>query len=457
MGLVVIAVMLNYTRQPQSAQKFMSAVTQKITNPETFAFAPDLARNKFPNIDLKGLTYLSFFDIPLNESGELNYNSRGYASFTSDEAAELFSRARLQNIKILLTISALDGNIIANLLDNPQAQQKLAGQAAEEIRYWDINGITIDFEYPEGKGRDYQDKFTGFIRLLTDSIHKEIPAAQVAVAVPSRLAGDESLYNMEALGKNSDKVFLIASNFIVPEAKGTRISNPVFGYSENEYFGSISNLLNNLQTKIPGNKLVMERAWYGNGHNYPLYKPGSQPAPEENRLAAEVPLDQSAVDKLVAGVPYKGKEAARESIPLIAKALKAEGILDANVLAYALATVEHETDETFAPIEEIQGPINARRLGYEGGENFFGRGFIQITHLRNYKEIGKRIGLGDKLVKNPDLALQPEIAAKVLAAFFKDNNVANLASQGYYVAARTPINPDYNGYAVAELANKYEI
>ena len=208
---------------------------------------------------------------------------------------------------------------------------------------------------------------------------------------------------------------------------------------------------------IPADKLSLERAWYGNGHAYPLYVPQSRASSESTGGPSQIQLDETAIENLAAGVPYKGRAAAKKNIPLIAKALSDEGILDSNVLAYALATVEHETDETFEPIGEIQGAMSARRLGYEGGANYFGRGFIQITHLRNYRQIGERIGIGDSLAKNPELASDPVIAAKVLAAFFKDNNVANLASQGYFVAARRPINPDYNGYSIASLAMKYGV
>lgn len=444
--------------QPVTAlQSFYPSVRQNITPAETFAFVPDLARNKFPKIDLHGLTYLSFFDIPLTENGEINYDSKGYQSFASDDTTELFNRAHNQNTKIFVTLSALNEDTIKNLLDNPDAQQRLADQAVEKIWNSNIDGITVDFEMPNGGGKDYQEKFTNFISLLTNTIRDNAPDAQIAVAVPSSQAYDDSLYNLTALGDTSDRIFLIASNLIVPEVRDAKLSNPVFGYDEQEYFTNVSNLLNNQQTKVPADKLVMERAWYGNGDNYPLYVPNAQPEPEENRQTFDVQLDQDTVEKLVAGVPEKGKAAARENIPLIAEALDKEGILDSNVLAYALATIEHETDETFQPIEEIQGPISARRLGYEGGTNFFGRGFIQITHLRNYREFGERIGLGDQLVKNPELALNAEVSAKILAAFFKDNNVANLASNGNFVAARAPVNPDYNGYSIAQKALKYNI
>ncbi len=465
LDIIMIAVILIYGRQPAktlitplvSSWPSFASITQKKITHETFAFVPDLAPNKFPDIDLNGLTNLTFFDIPLTEDGEMNYDSRGYQSFTSGQAADLFDRARYQKIKIFLTLSAFDGDIIRNLLDRPDNWQKLADQLTEEIENSNIDGINVDFEFPKGGGKEYQAKFTSFINLLKNSIHSKIPEARLAVAIPSSLINNQSIYNIEALSKISDRLFVIASNFIVPEVKNTSPVNPKFGFNEHEYFTNISSLLKTLQQKVSSEKLVLERAWYGNGNNYPLYTPKNRPEPEEDKQPASIWVDRETVDRLVVGVPEKGREAARRNIPLIAKALDEEGILDSNVLAYALATVEHETDETFEPINEIQGQINARRFGYEGGSNYFGRGFIQITHLRNYRQIGERIGMGDSLVKNPELAGNPEVAAKILAAFFKDNNVANLASRGNFVAARGPVNPDYNGYSVARLAMKYEI
>lgn len=175
----------------------------------------------------------------------------------------------------------------------------------------------------------------------------------------------------------------------------------------------------------------------------------------EEKGEDQVVIDQETIDQLALSAPPESRASARKTIPLISKALKQEGIFNTNVLAYALATIEHETDGTFEPIEEIDGRSNAIRWGYEGGADYFGRGYIQLTHLRNYRDFGARIGMGERLVNNPDLATSPEIAAKVLAAYFKDNNVANLASSGEFVAARTPVNPDNNGWRVASLAYKY--
>lgn len=465
LDLLLIILILILGKQP--AQRLVSPVVSSVhtayaqvakrTTRESFAFVPDLARNKFPYVDTEGLSYLSFFDVPLTEDGQINYDSRGYASFSSGEAAALFDRARSTDTKIFLTLSAWDQPTINNILENPDVATALADQAAEEIKNSNLNGITLDFELPQDQGRSLQGKFTNFVNLFSARLHNNLPQAKLVIAVPSTLAGNQSLYNVDALSKVSDRIFLIASNFIVPEVRNASLQNPVYGYNGGEYWSLVSNLLSSLLPRVSNDKLVMERAWYGNGDNYPLYIPANRSDIAQSSRSAGVALDGGALDKLVAGVPDKGQVGARKNIPLIVKALDREGILDSNVLAYALATIEHETDGTFEPIEEIGGRINARRLGYEGGDNYFGRGFIQITHLRNYRTIGQRIGMGDRLVKNPDLASDPEVAAKILAAFFKDNNVASLASNGDFVDAREPINPDYNGQAIAALAMKYEI
>lgn len=433
------------------------SLSQHRSTKESFAFVPGLARNKFSDVDLRGLANLSFFDVPLTEEGEINKDSRGYISFASGEALELFDRARYQKTKVFLTLSATSPDIVKSILERDDARLRLANQTVEEIAALNIDGVTIDFEFGGNMGKDYQEKFTNFVEDFTKRIHAISPKTLVAVALPSTHINNDSLYNVENLGKISDRLFLIASDFIVPEVKNAVPSNPLYGYSADEYWSNISKMLGTLKKRIPANKLVMERAWYGNGNNYPLYAPKSGSFADSGEKPSPVQFDQWTMENLLAGVPAKGKAAAAKNIPLIAQALQNEGILDSNVLAYALATVEHETDETFEPIGEIQGTLSARRLGYEGGANYFGRGFIQITHLRNYRQIGERIGMGDQLVKNPNLASDPQVAAKVLAAFFKDNNVANLASRGNYVAARIPINPDYNGYSVANLAMKYEL
>ena len=73
-----------------------------------------------------------------------------------------------------------------------------------------------------------------------------------------------------------------------------------------------------------------------------------------------------------------------------------------------------------------QGPEAVAEVIYGGrmgntspgdGYKYIGRGYIQLTGKENYTKIGKLIGVD--LVNNPELANDPEIAAKIVPAFFK--------------------------------------
>jgi putative chitinase len=97
--------------------------------------------------------------------------------------------------------------------------------------------------------------------------------------------------------------------------------------------------------------------------------------------------------------------------------------------AYALATAWHETAYTQQPIKERGGrgyfmrmydktgnrPGVAKALGNTvagDGATYAGRGFVQLTGRRNYGFAERKIG--EPLLSNPDLAMRPDIAARIL-------------------------------------------
>ena len=102
---------------------------------------------------------------------------------------------------------------------------------------------------------------------------------------------------------------------------------------------------------------------------------------------------------------------------------------DLRWLAYMLGTCFHETAETMQPIHEygndsyftrlygIEGnnPNRAKRMGNTkigDGIIYCGRGFVQLTWKNNYKRMGDLLGID--LVNNPDLAMGPGIAVKIM-------------------------------------------
>jgi len=103
-------------------------------------------------------------------------------------------------------------------------------------------------------------------------------------------------------------------------------------------------------------------------------------------------------------------------------------VSDVRWAAYLLATIKHECDDTWQPIVE-KGPLNhfdqynagtekGIRLGNtEAGDGyrFRGRGYVKITGRTNYLKLGQALNLGNGLIDNPDKALQPQTAYRIMS------------------------------------------
>lgn len=142
-----------------------------------------------------------------------------------------------------------------------------------------------------------------------------------------------------------------------------------------------------------------------------------------------------------------------KNLPGIVAEMAKAGLNSKNNLVGIVATIHVETEiDPFNPIEEIDGRNNASGANggrpYGGGAEYFGRGYIQITHDYNYRDAGKGIGIGDQLVNSPKMATQPEIAAKVTSWFWKTKGVGEAADAGNWEKVRRIVNGGTHGYAV---------
>ena len=127
-------------------------------------------------------------------------------------------------------------------------------------------------------------------------------------------------------------------------------------------------------------------------------------------------------------------------------------------LAQFMAQVRHESAD-FSRMKEIGGakyyahrydprhaPKTARILGNthpDDGERYHGRGFIQITGRDNYRMAGEAIGMD--LVKHPELAAKPEVAAKIAVWYWKTRVKPNVNNFNDTQSVTRLINPALRG------------
>lgn len=90
----------------------------------------------------------------------------------------------------------------------------------------------------------------------------------------------------------------------------------------------------------------------------------------------------------------------------------ARKLTDLRWLAYMLATTYHETNKTMQPVREaywLSEDWRRRNLRYYP---WYGRGYVQLTWERNYREMGRLLGVD--LLGNLDLAMDPHVAAAIM-------------------------------------------
>jgi hypothetical protein len=116
---------------------------------------------------------------------------------------------------------------------------------------------------------------------------------------------------------------------------------------------------------------------------------------------------------------------------LIEAELASHKITDKFNLAGVAATVHVETGGSFLPLKEIGGNAYFVRMYYnnvgvrkslenlspQDAIDYCGKGYIQITGKHNYEKAGGALNL--PLLSQPNLAMQPDIAARILAWYWR--------------------------------------
>ena len=150
----------------------------------------------------------------------------------------------------------------------------------------------------------------------------------------------------------------------------------------------------------------------------------------------------------------------KANLPPVLDALISANLPDRAMVLMALGTIRAET-ESFQPISEGQSRFNTSPSGHAfdlydnrhdlantgapDGVNFRGRGFVQLTGRANYTRYAVEIGVD--LLSNPELASDPQIAARLLARFLGDreDRIREALAVNDLATARRLVNGGING------------
>lgn len=131
--------------------------------------------------------------------------------------------------------------------------------------------------------------------------------------------------------------------------------------------------------------------------------------------------------------------------------------------AYAIATAWHETDFTMQPVREAFWETEDWRRKHLRYYPWYGRGFVQLTHLANYARADRELGLVGALVRDLDKALDPDLAGQIMVRGMTDGWSTTKKLSDYihgttcdYRQCRRIINGLDKAAAIAAYADKFE-
>lgn len=173
-------------------------------------------------------------------------------------------------------------------------------------------------------------------------------------------------------------------------------------------------------------------------------------------------IERKTFFDLIRKAPFDGvmRQSQVDGVNFILDEWERRRMTDLRFLAYMLATTLHETARTMQPIREF-GKGHGRKYGAAvNGHVYYGRGYVQLTWDYNYKEMGQIVGVD--LYNNPDLALDPHVAVKVMfegmvRGTFTGKKLAQYFGAGVsdWVNARRIINGTDRAEEIAKHAKQF--
>jgi predicted chitinase len=316
------------------------------------------------------------------------------------------------------------GGKLLGVVDGLKKGTMRAGEAVDQMF---PKGKALEFQRQlakMGTGADFMGGFSGSLKANNQSMKEAQETAEGQTAVTGELT-DAAVDLRQSQMKTRDALQAMINDGVLPATK------------------AMAALAGITEKAADGSKSLWDKFWGGLGDITGI-GPGSKPGSG-------------------GGAPPPLKQDQGQNLELIKSALAKQGITDTKYVAATLGNVMKETQGRSVAenldyrktdnkrIQEIFGsrvagksaseidqmkssPENfgeamygaktdiGRRMGnMEPGDGwkYRGRGFIQLTGKSNYAEASRAIYGDDRLVKDPDLVLQPLVAAEVTAWYMK--------------------------------------
>lgn len=248
------------------------------TNPNkvVYGFLPYWNIKYSNELHIQDLTHFAYFAIDLNEDGTINtkLNSKElepgwYKLSSSSPLKQLFNQVKLLRQKTVLTITAMDPDLIESVINNPDNRQTAINSILKVYQDHHFDGINIDFEhigYPDDTTRN---NFSQFVQNLKNSCLQTNSQCFIDIDVFGDTAHKKRLQNLSSLADFVDHVIIMTYDYYRSSSTQAGPVAPIRGAcgednpQENCLEQDITTNLAEAIALVPREKIILGIPFYG--------------------------------------------------------------------------------------------------------------------------------------------------------------------------------------------------
>jgi spore germination protein YaaH len=247
----------------------LSAQTQTLSQPkEVIGFLPFWNIKEEESQRYHLLTQVAFFALEIDANGNIkklkddNTQEPGWTAYKSQAFGTIYRKAKDSGAKVILTIQALDYEVISSVVNDPRKRKKVIQQSLEIINLKNLDGINIDFESGVTPTYKATQNFTQFIKEFKEALSTQNPNLTLSVDVFADAAKKVRLWDPTRIAEYVDHIIIMAYDFHRPSSQIAGPIAPVRG-SPKHWEYDISKTLSDFSKSVPLEKIILGTAYYG--------------------------------------------------------------------------------------------------------------------------------------------------------------------------------------------------
>ena len=252
------------------------------TDKIVYGFFPYWNLKYAEKLHINDLTHFAYFSLSLNEDGSIQkkVNPRelepGWNKLNSSSLDRILYQVKLLNKKIVLTITAMEPEIITGILNSSSNQETALNSILQVFTEKQFDGINIDFESVSSPDKETRDNFTGFIEKLKARCLIVKNTCEVDIDIFADSDRRNRLYDLSALSPTVDHIIVMTYDYYrksssqagpIAPLRGAcptpigfaQLMDPPQGCLEQD----VTTNLSEIASIVPSEKLILGIPFYG--------------------------------------------------------------------------------------------------------------------------------------------------------------------------------------------------